>query len=229
MSLLNDSTHSSPPYLWIQVKQLELECIIGIHEHERHTPQKLVVDLALAVNPTDWLKSGQQGLLSSSINYVVVVDQISQLICAAQFRLLESIFSLLAHLYLSPSCQVNTQAQPQALRLSLHKCHALSPTSKPSPLLSLEISQQAWQQLQDSPLKPSADQDSQALQHSLSQRSGCTVNIKPILILPEVQIYQLDSDAPLNLALNSQESLVPLSDSTPSQLSPFKAIYLCRA
>ena len=242
MSLLNDSASSvtrgqathQAPYLWIQVQQLELDCIIGIYEQERHTPQKLIVDLALALSPEDWLKSGQQGLLDRSINYADVAEQVSQLICAAEFRLLESIFPLLAHLYLSPSCQQPTQAQAQALKLSLHKLHALSPTASPSPCLSMSISRSEWLQLNNSAsgsiVRSSSQNSSQSCSQKLSERSQSKVKASPILILPEVHIYQLDSEHSLDrLELTPDESLVLLNSSASAQNpDAFKAIYVQR-
>lgn len=238
MSLLNDSVSSDTreqathqaPYLWIQVQQLELDCIIGIYEQERHTPQKLIVDLALALSPEDWLKSGQQGLLDRSINYADVAEQVSQLICAAEFRLLESIFPLLAHLYLSPNCQQPTQAQAQALKLSLHKLHALSPTASPSPCLSMSISRSEWLQLNNSASGLIVKPSSQSCSQKLSERSQSKVKASPILILPEVHIYQLDSEHSLDrLELTPDESLVLLNSSASAQNpDAFKAIYVQR-
>lgn len=238
MSLLNDSASSDTrekathqaPYLWIQVQQLELDCIIGIYEQERHTPQKLIVDLALALSPEDWLKSGQQGRLDRSINYADVTEQVSQLICAAEFRLLESIFPLLAHLYLSPSCQLPTQAQAQALKLSLHKLHALSPYASPSPCLSMSISRSEWLQLDNSASDSIVRSSSQNSSQKLSERSQSKVKASPILILPEVHIYQLDSEHSLDrLELTPDESLVLLNSSASTQdPDVFKAIYVQR-
>ena len=101
------SQHSSPrpeleaPVMWIELKQLEIQCIIGIYDVERHTPQPIVIDLAVAIKPKDWLRAASQGDLESSLDYAQIAQRVTMLVQQSQFRLLESLYYVLMHFFLN--------------------------------------------------------------------------------------------------------------------------------
>ncbi len=77
----------------IRIKQLTFEAIIGILEYERHTPQRVVVDVAMEY-------AYSEGVF---IDYARVVHEIEELVIEKRFKLLEeaieAIEILLTHQY----------------------------------------------------------------------------------------------------------------------------------
>ncbi|KIM13004.1 MAG: hypothetical protein KU38_02890 [Sulfurovum sp. FS08-3] len=77
----------------IRIKQLTFETIIGILEHERHTPQRVVVDVAMEYEYS-------KGVF---IDYAKVAQEIEELVIKQRFKLLEeaieAIEILLTHRY----------------------------------------------------------------------------------------------------------------------------------
>jgi len=65
--------------LTIHIKELSFEAIIGILEHERQTPQRVMVDI-------DMEYEYQEG---NFINYAVVAEDIERMIVSNQYHLLE--------------------------------------------------------------------------------------------------------------------------------------------
>jgi len=67
--------------LKININNLEVECIIGITEEERNTPQKVIVDVTL----TYFYEKKEK----KYIDYVKVVELITNILKEKEFELLE--------------------------------------------------------------------------------------------------------------------------------------------
>ncbi len=63
----------------IDIEELRFECIIGLLEHERHTPQEIIIDLTLHYDYTE-----------EFINYAEVVTLIESHMKEAKYELLET-------------------------------------------------------------------------------------------------------------------------------------------
>lgn len=76
----------------IHIEELRFECIIGLLEKERHTPQELIVCLELDYDYTD-----------AFINYADIAALIESSLKKKKFELLESalesLFTLICHLH----------------------------------------------------------------------------------------------------------------------------------
>lgn len=71
----------------IVVKNINVVCIIGIDDHERHNPQKISVDLELYL---PLAKAAKSGKMSDTVDYSVLVRQIRKMLLEERYLLLES-------------------------------------------------------------------------------------------------------------------------------------------
>ena len=71
----------------IRIHGLLLDCIVGIHAHERVTEQPLRVDLALWLDTRDAARTGR---ISHTIHYGDVAEQVRTMLRFRRYRLLES-------------------------------------------------------------------------------------------------------------------------------------------
>ena len=70
----------------IELKRLEVECIIGVYPRERIQTQPLVVHLALE---TDSRVAGRGGGLASTIDYSQIAGEVKFLLEGCRFELIE--------------------------------------------------------------------------------------------------------------------------------------------
>ena len=70
----------------IRVVGLELRCIVGVRSYERRREQPLRVDISLGL---DLSTAGRSGLISDSVDYSAVADDITALLRFREYRLLE--------------------------------------------------------------------------------------------------------------------------------------------
>lgn len=66
---------------------LRIDCIVGIHPHERVTPQPVILDLELDY---DFAPAAASDAIADVINYDAVVAQVTDLIQSRKFQLIES-------------------------------------------------------------------------------------------------------------------------------------------
>ena len=117
---------------WLSIKDLHVECIIGVFTEERNGPQPLVVDLHLGLS-TD--TAGKEELLSKTVDYYALTGQIAFLLEACKFRLMETAARALASYLLAPPALGEERAQIERARIALAKPKAL-----PTPAIAtLEI------------------------------------------------------------------------------------------
>lgn len=70
----------------IRIRGLELECIVGTLLHERETPQRIVVNIALEANLVAAARSGR---IHQTVDYDRVSREVSLLLQFREYRLLE--------------------------------------------------------------------------------------------------------------------------------------------
>ncbi len=69
------------------VRDLRIECIVGIHPHERTTPQTVIVDLEFDY---DFAPAAAGDAIAHVVNYDEAVAQVRALIVERRFQLIET-------------------------------------------------------------------------------------------------------------------------------------------
>jgi len=77
-------THTESDSLCIEA--LELDCIVGIRPAERRRPQRVCVDVRMML---DLSKAGRSGRFAHTVDYSLVVEEISRLLHFREYRLVE--------------------------------------------------------------------------------------------------------------------------------------------
>lgn len=106
----------------IAIEGLVTDCVVGVYPHERDTPQPLRLDLYMEV---DTRTAATRERLRDSIDYASVAGQLSFLLGACRFWMLETAAHALARYLLLPPAPGERRAQIEALRLRLTKPQAL--------------------------------------------------------------------------------------------------------
>ena len=115
---MNSSTHDM-----IALKDLSLNCLVGIHPHERIKPQPLQIQLKLFFER----KPGYFGVsLSESVDYSHVCGDVEFLLEAGQFQLLETAAEAVAAIALMKPPVDRPSIQPDAVEVCIEKPQALS-------------------------------------------------------------------------------------------------------
>lgn len=97
-------------------KDLRIECIIGVHPHERETPQPLTVSVSI---DTDFASAADSDDVENTIDYDRVVALVSQLAQEKRYRLLEALAADASELILS------TFAEASRVEIEIEKPAAL--------------------------------------------------------------------------------------------------------
>jgi len=116
----------------IELNGLEVDCVVGIYPRERHMPQRVRLDLGMYLS-TELAARGE--LISATIDYSALAQQVGFLLRACEFRLIETAAHALARYLLAPPAPDEQRAQIEALRLRLTKPFALGATAEPSLLI----------------------------------------------------------------------------------------------
>jgi dihydroneopterin aldolase len=101
---------------------LQVWCVIGTYPAERQREQPLVVDVSLGL-PT---RRAARTKLRDTVDYVAVAGQISFLLRAGRFRLLEAAAEALAAALLAPPAPGEERAHVSRVRVRLTKPEALA-------------------------------------------------------------------------------------------------------
>ena len=201
----------SSPLMWVEINQLKFQCIIGIYDFERQQPQDLVIDIALGLKHEHWLLAGHTGLLAHSLDYGQIAQQLTALSQSAQFRLLESLYLVIAQIFLEPSHH-QQQVEIEALRLKISKPYALSPSNVPTPSLSGQINKAQWQSFFSTISSSLTTLTHQPLL-GLSSAYPSRLNTQTLIELPEVCIVRLSSTHCGDFELSNENcSVIPLSN-----------------
>lgn len=100
----------------ILLNDLEVNCIIGDLDFERHTEQRLVLDLELGCDLTKVCHSDE---LTDTVNYVEVVDEVRKTLAEGQFKMIEAAAQAVADVCLAYAlvCEVKvTIRKPDAIQ-----------------------------------------------------------------------------------------------------------------
>lgn len=118
----------------IRIRDLELDCTIGVNPDERDREQRLLVAAELGLDLT---RAGTHGLIADTCDYARVAGEIAALVSFRRYRLLESAAHEVAAMLLAVHPQVETVKlqldKPEALRGRLRKYSARAARSKPGP------------------------------------------------------------------------------------------------
>ncbi len=87
------------------VRDLQIECIVGIHPHERVTPQIVCVDLEFDY---DFTAAAASDAIDDVVNYDAAVGEARALIVDRQFQLIETMAEVVAERLLSSHPTVET-------------------------------------------------------------------------------------------------------------------------
>ena len=110
-----DNTH-------IRIQNLEVECLIGVWPHERNTPQRIRVDMAIEL---DTSAASQSEKLDQTINYAWLADSVRFILQSGRFLLLESALECLHRWALLPPLGDQTQPRVQSSHVTMTKFNAL--------------------------------------------------------------------------------------------------------
>lgn len=69
------------------LRSLRVECIVGIHPHERETPQSVLFDIDLDY---DFAAAAAADAIDGAVDYSAVASQVAELATRRQFQLIET-------------------------------------------------------------------------------------------------------------------------------------------
>lgn len=118
---------------FIELREIELQCVVGVYPRERQVPQPLRLEVAMGL---DTQRAGEKESLAASVNYADVLSQLLFLLQSCQFRMLETAAHALAAYLLAPPFPGERRAQLQRVRIRLEKPQVLGGLAVPS--LSIE-------------------------------------------------------------------------------------------
>jgi dihydroneopterin aldolase len=91
----------------LYIKNINVDCIIGILEHERHTLQPITIDIAIDLDVTDCIVEED---IAKTIDYAHLTHEVREHCIAKKYRLIETTAVNLCDLVL---------AYPQAQKVTL--------------------------------------------------------------------------------------------------------------
>lgn len=98
------------------LRQLEVDCIVGVYDHERVGPQPVLFDIELDY---DFVDAARSDALEDAVDYDVVASEIARLAKERKFTLLETMAEETAALLFARLDQV------QAIRMEIRKPRAV--------------------------------------------------------------------------------------------------------
>lgn len=122
----------------IALEGLVVDCVVGVYPHERDTPQPLRIDLYMEL---DTRAAAERQRLRESVDYAAIAGQLTFLLTACRFRMIETAAHALAKYLLLPPPRGERRAQIDSLRLRLTKSYALSGRAIPSVEVQREASE----------------------------------------------------------------------------------------
>jgi len=100
----------------IFIKNLSLDAIVGINEHERHHRQKIIINVVMSADLSAACRSDS---IDDTVDYFVICEHIKTLVDNSQFFLVESLAEAIADICLSDKLVTSAQVtieKPEALR-----------------------------------------------------------------------------------------------------------------
>lgn len=99
------------------LKSLHIDCIVGVYEHERTTPQRVVVDVEMDY---DFEAAAQSDSIADAVDYAAVAQSVTELVQHRRFQLIETMAVETVSMLLA------TRPQLQAVRLEIRKPAAVA-------------------------------------------------------------------------------------------------------
>jgi dihydroneopterin aldolase len=112
---------------WIHLRRARVDCIIGILEHERRTPQPLLVSVSLGLS----LSTAARGDLRDAIDYSALLGQVRFLAEKGEWGLIESLAAAVLRFVLRRA-PGDPAPRPSRARVVVTKPGALSGQAIPS-------------------------------------------------------------------------------------------------
>lgn len=75
------------------IRELPVECVIGIHPHERQSRQRLLISVELEIGFQDAAAADELG---AAVDYVALAAKIEQIAIDGRFRLIETLAERIA-------------------------------------------------------------------------------------------------------------------------------------
>ena len=82
----------------IYIRDLKIECVIGVYEWERRVKQTVILDLDLAA---DIRRAAQTDHIDDTVNYKAVAKRLMAYIGASEFQLVETLAERVAEILLN--------------------------------------------------------------------------------------------------------------------------------
>lgn len=112
----------------LALRGMRFDCIIGILDHERTTPQPVELDVVLHFHMR---RAAHEGRIAHTIDYARVVGELQFILVAARFLLLESAAEALAAWLLMPPSLDVPRPQVEEVEVRLAKPRALAGRAVP--------------------------------------------------------------------------------------------------
>ena len=87
------------------LRSLQVDCIVGIYEHERQTPQTVIMDIDLDY---DFAAAAASDAIGDAVDYDGVASGVTELVRRHAFQLIETMAEETAALLLARLAQVRT-------------------------------------------------------------------------------------------------------------------------
>ncbi len=113
----------------IAIEGLQVDCVVGVHPHERNRVQPLRIDVELSL---DTRRAGADERLAETVDYAAVASQIAFLLRTCRFHLLETAARVLTRFLLAPPAPGERRARILHANLCLTKPYALAGHGVPS-------------------------------------------------------------------------------------------------
>ncbi len=94
------------------LRSLQVDCIVGIYEHERQTPQTVIMDIDLDY---DFAAAAGSDAIADAVDYDGVASGVTELVRTRAFQLIETMAEETAAMLLARLTQV------RAVRLEIRK------------------------------------------------------------------------------------------------------------
>ena len=185
----------------VALEGLVVDCVVGVYPHERDTPQPLRVDLYMELDTRD---AAEHQRLRESVDYASIAGQLTFLLTACRFRMIETAAQTLARYLLLPPPKGERRKPIEAVRLRLTKSFALAGRAIPS----VEITREADE-------------------FSLTKENSKFGDVDIVFERPEFGIYRLNvaphASIPLHVHHQMQECELVLTDGLLCQGKPVAA------
>lgn len=113
----------------LSLKGMRFDCIVGLREVERNTPQPVELDVTLHL---DTRQAARLSRLSHTVDYARLLGELRFILVASRFRLLESAVEAVASWILAPPSEDVPRPQVEAVDVRLSKLVALSGAALPT-------------------------------------------------------------------------------------------------